>query len=168
MTGIPPLPVKIVDEDLDLKTHQLYSSIKKAFNQWDRDDDGFCNQDEAREVLRMLGQKSTYEIMEAMLEEMDANSDGVIDLVEFLALMTKHSLKGMCSKEHMRESLNTFDPDKTGKVPLDKIRNTVMSVGDNLPSDEADDVLGFLEVDEEGNVGVEDLLSFLMLSASDD
>ena len=66
------------------------SKMRKEFQKFDKDDNGFITEDELVEVIRARTgvELSHYQINE-MLKESDANSDGKINYEEFVFFMTR-------------------------------------------------------------------------------
>ena len=61
-------------------------NLKAAFRSFDKDGSGFITLDELRNVLAGC----ENEAWESVMKEVDENGDGVIDLKEFVDLMTRH------------------------------------------------------------------------------
>ncbi|XAR59458.1 hypothetical protein NMG60_11015300 [Bertholletia excelsa] len=62
--------------------------IKNAFRVFDGDGDGMISPEELFELLKKLGEKCSLQDCRKMVEAVDANGDGVIDLDEFMTMMT--------------------------------------------------------------------------------
>ncbi|CAI9104341.1 OLC1v1002989C1 [Oldenlandia corymbosa var. corymbosa] len=71
-----------------LKTVDLQS----AFRGFDKDGDGKITVEEVFELLRKLGERCSMQDCRKMVQAVDSNRDGVIDMDEFLTMMTR-SLK---------------------------------------------------------------------------
>lgn len=66
----------------------LRSAIRKKFEEFDKNGDGFISKKEFRAVMRKSG-NITEAHLEAMVKDADKNNDGKIDYNEFLIMMTK-------------------------------------------------------------------------------
>jgi len=64
-----------------------------AFKLW-AGEDGVIDANEFREVVPLLGEDLTAEEIDCMFRAADKNSDGIIDLVEFAAMMKQMQMKG--------------------------------------------------------------------------
>jgi calcium-dependent protein kinase len=76
----------------------IYGNIVRAsaaFNYFDRDKDGFITADELKKALFDNEEISIHidEKVEKMIHDADTNGDGQIDYMEFLALLSMHTLR---------------------------------------------------------------------------
>jgi calcium-binding protein CML len=64
--------------------------LKDAFHHFDKDDDGFITPSELQEVLVKLGmgEGSSLTNCQRMIQNVDADGNGVVDFVEFKKMMT--------------------------------------------------------------------------------
>ncbi|KAK4710344.1 hypothetical protein R3W88_004857 [Solanum pinnatisectum] len=65
------------------------TDIKSAFKAFDLDGDGKISAAELLQVQRMLGEKCSLESCKKMVRSVDANGDGLIDMDEFVTMMTR-------------------------------------------------------------------------------
>nr|XP_043634400.1 calmodulin-like protein 30 [Erigeron canadensis] len=65
------------------------SDIKSAFKVFDLDGNGKITAEELVQVLRQLGEKCSLESCRKMVKGADADGDGMIDIDEFMGLMTR-------------------------------------------------------------------------------
>lgn len=54
---------------------------------FDKNNDGYINQDELRSVMSQLGEKLTAGELDEMIKEADTDGDGKINYVEFVKMM---------------------------------------------------------------------------------
>lgn len=58
-----------------------------TFKVFDKNNDGYINQDELRSVMSQLGEKLTAGELDEMIKEADTDGDGKINYVEFVKMM---------------------------------------------------------------------------------
>ncbi|KAL5541096.1 hypothetical protein UlMin_043382 [Ulmus minor] len=66
--------------------------IQNAFRMFDLNGDGKISSEEVMEVLNRLGERCSLEDCQRMVRAVDTNRDGLVDMDEFMTMMTK-SLK---------------------------------------------------------------------------
>ncbi|KAG5453331.1 Calmodulin [Clonorchis sinensis] len=69
------------------KFASVEADLRRAFNYFDKNGDGFISQDELRSVIRLFGDKLKNVDAEAIMNEADENGDGLLNYEEFLTLM---------------------------------------------------------------------------------
>lgn len=66
------------------------NEIQSAFGVFDLDGDGKISAAELLEVLRRLGQRCSLETRRKMLKGVDRDGDGLVDMDEFMIMMTRN------------------------------------------------------------------------------
>ncbi|ONK60864.1 uncharacterized protein A4U43_C08F23510 [Asparagus officinalis] len=64
------------------------SDIRSAFWVFDQNQDGRIDAEEVMEVLSKIGERCTIEECRKMVRQVDKNGDGLVDMDEFMAMMT--------------------------------------------------------------------------------
>jgi Ca2+-binding EF-hand superfamily protein len=104
---------------------------------------------------------------EDVLEAMDANHDGTIDLDEWLNCMTKELRIAINSKLHKKEKLDGFKPlinvagvfdqmdaDNSGTLSKDEIKNAMVCLG--LKAWDADEFFVGLDENADGEISLQE------------
>ena len=138
-------------------------SMKAAFAKLDCNGDGQLSH---AEVHTALGEMIPEEEIASLLKEMDTDGDGQIDYQEFLSGMKK-KVKEPESVKMLREAFRVFDSSGSGVVSKDYMRITFMNTG-NSTSMEVDEMLSVLDVDNDGNIELEDFLRIFIENPSYD
>ena len=136
-------------------------SMKAAFAKLDCNGDGQLSH---AEVHTALGEMMPEEDIASLLKEMDADGDGQIDYQEFLSGMKK-KVKEPESVKMLKEAFRVFDLSGSGVVSKDYMRITFMNTG-NSTSLEVDEMLSVLDVDNDGNIELEDFLRIFIENPS--
>ena len=92
----------------DQLTEEQIAEFKEAFSLFDKDGDGTITTKELVTVLRSLGQNLTEAELQDMIHEVDVDSNGETDFLEFLTMMAR-KMKDTDSEEEIREAFRVFD-----------------------------------------------------------
>ena len=116
--------------------------FKEAFNMIDQNHDGFIDKDDLHDMLASLGKEPSDEY----LEEMIKCSPGPINFTMLLTLFGER-LNGTDPEEVIKNAFAAFDEDGGGKIPEERFREAMMTMGDRLSEDVVDDILRGAPVD---------------------
>ena len=89
-------------------------------------------------VMRSLGQNPTEAELQDMINEVDADGDGVLDFPEFLTMMARKMFE-TDSEEEMREAFKVYDRDGDGYISPAELKYTMTSLGRELSSSTSPD-----------------------------
>jgi len=120
--------------------------FKEAFNMIDQDRDGFISNEDLKDMQASLGHITTDEETQAMIKE----APGAINFTMFLTLMGE-KLNGTDAEDVIKNAFKCFDPDNTGTINEDKMRELLMSMGERFTEDECDEMFNEAKVDKKGN-----------------
>lgn len=99
---------------------------------FDRNGDGSITKKELKDSLRNLGIHVHDTELQSMIDKIDANGDGCIDVDEFAALyqtiMDDHG-NDEDEEEDMREAFNVFDQNGDGFITVEELRSVLASLG---------------------------------------
>ncbi|GLT50160.1 hypothetical protein SLA2020_236670 [Shorea laevis] len=65
------------------------SEIQSAFRMYDLDGNGKISAEELMDVMKKMGERCSLETCRRMIRGVDANGDGLIDMDEFVTMMTR-------------------------------------------------------------------------------
>lgn len=86
-----------------------------------------------------------------MVNEVDADGNGIIDFPEFLGLMSR-KMKDVDSEEELREAFKVFDKDGNGFISAAELRHVMTNLGEKLSDAEVDEMIREADVDGDGQV----------------
>merc|ERR1712166_1414921 len=84
-----------------------------AFNMFDKDGSGRIDNSEFRSVCRELGIVPTEIELQMMIEEIDVDNSGDIDMHEFVSAISSKMVDPE-SEDHIRAAFSMFDNDGSG------------------------------------------------------
>jgi len=74
----------LIEEDEE----ELKNELKEAFRIYDKDGQGFITNDVLREILKEIDPKLTEADLDGIIEEVDEDGSGTMDLDEFMEMMS--------------------------------------------------------------------------------
>lgn len=104
------------------------AELKRVFQMFDRNGDGRITKRELSDSLQNLGIHIPEKDLMAMIEKIDANGDGCVDMDEFGALY-QSIMEEKDEEEDMREAFNVFDQNGDGFITVEELRSVLASLG---------------------------------------
>jgi len=141
------------------------SKYKETFSLFDKDGDGTIPTKDLGVALKMLGKNLTEHELGNLLDEMDINRKGPIELDEFLALMAS-SGHSQYSEEEFLEAFRVFDKNGNGLVSVAVLRHVMKELGGKLSDEEIDGMIREPDVDGDGNINYEEFVKMMMARSS--
>jgi calmodulin len=97
-------------------------------------------------VMRSLGQNPTDAELQDMINEVDADGQGMIDFPEFLSLQAR-KMKDTDTEEELIEAFKIFDRDGNGFISAAELRHVMTNLGEKLTDEEIDEMIREADVD---------------------
>ncbi|RRT54135.1 hypothetical protein B296_00024350 [Ensete ventricosum] len=104
------------------------SELKRVFQMFDRNGDGRITKVELTDSLENLGILVPEAELVSMIERIDANGDGCVDVEEFGTLY-RTIMDERDEEEDMREAFNVFDRNGDGFITVEELRSVLASLG---------------------------------------
>ena len=146
---------------IDDLTDQQIIEFREAFQAFDKDGNGSISTKELGTVMRSLGQNLSEAEIKQMIDIVDEDKSGTIDFKEFLNLMARN-MKIVNKEEELLDALNTLDQDGSGKISKYNLRNIILKTDKTMTGEEIEEIIKTFEIDEEGNIDVQDFIQILM------
>jgi len=140
---------------------QDMAALKDAFALFDSDNDGVITKEELGTVLDSLGLKATPSQLEDMINEIDLDHTGTVDLEEFIKMMTMETKPANIEQE-MRNAFRVFDKDNSGTISADEIATVMATFGQHLSADELQFMVQEVDKNGDGTIDYEEFVSFCM------
>ncbi|XP_061357564.1 calmodulin-like protein 3 [Gastrolobium bilobum] len=106
------------------------NELKRVFHMFDRNGDGRITKKELNDSLENLGIFIPDKELTAMIEKIDVNGDGCVDMDEFgelyTSIMDEHERD---EEEDMMEAFNVFDQNRDGFITVEELRTVLASLG---------------------------------------
>ncbi|XP_043722179.1 calmodulin-like protein 3 [Telopea speciosissima] len=102
--------------------------LKRVFQMFDRNGDGRITKKELSDSLQNLGIFIPDDDLVQMIEKIDVNGDGCVDIDEFGGLY-QTIMDERDEEEDMREAFNVFDKNGDGFITVEELRSVLSSLG---------------------------------------
>lgn len=102
--------------------------LRRVFNMFDRNGDGKITKKELSDSLQNLGIFIPDKELVQMIDKIDANGDGYVDMEEFGGLY-QTIMDEKDEEEDIREAFNVFDQNRDGFITVDELRSVLASLG---------------------------------------
>ncbi|XP_050215191.1 calmodulin-like protein 3 [Mercurialis annua] len=136
--------------------------LKRVFQMFDRNGDGRITKSELNDSLENLGIFIPDKELCQMIDNIDANGDGCVDIEEFSGLyrsVIRDEQKNDEEDDEMREAFNVFDKNGDGFISGDELRSVLDSLGLRQGGCAEDCKKMIMKVDADGN-GLVDFVEF--------
>lgn len=104
------------------------AELDRVFQMFDHNGDGRISKKELNDSLENLGIYIPDVELTQMIERIDVNGDGCVDIDEFGALY-KSIMEEKDEEEDMREAFNVFDQNGDGFITFDELKAVLGSLG---------------------------------------
>ena len=144
-------------------TEEQRKDFQDIFDQFDKDKDGKISGKELQNAMFSMGQNPTDDEINEMMREVDLNQDGKIDFDEFMILMTKSSPETQ-AEEEVINAFRVFDKEGNGLIASSELKHIMMTIGDKMTEEEADEMVNEADIDEDGMINYEEFVRMMMAS----
>ncbi|KAG6597646.1 Calmodulin-like protein 3, partial [Cucurbita argyrosperma subsp. argyrosperma] len=104
------------------------TELRRVFQMFDRNGDGRITKKELNDSLENLGIFIPDKDLTQMIEKIDVNNDGYVDIDEFGELY-QSIMNEKDEEEDMREAFNVFDQNGDGFITVEELRSVLASLG---------------------------------------
>ena len=144
-------------------TDEQRKDYQDIFDQFDKDKDGKISGKELQNAMFSMGQNPTEDEINEMMREVDLNQDGKIDFDEFMILMTNNSPETQ-AEEEVINAFRVFDKEGNGLIASSELKHIMMTIGDKMTEEEADEMVNEADIDEDGMINYEEFVRMMMAS----
>jgi len=130
--------------------------FKEAFSLIDQNHDGFIDKKDLNEMLSSLGQTPNDKDLDDMIKD----APGPINFTMFLTLFGE-KLNGTDDEDVIRNAFGTFDPDATGFIDEDRLRELITTMGDRFSEHEVEEMFRGAPVDATGKFNYNEFTKIL-------
>ncbi|CAK6449805.1 unnamed protein product [Pipistrellus nathusii] len=148
-------------QDRELRPEEI-EELQAAFQEFDRDRDGYIGHRELGACMRTLGYMPTE--ME-LIEISQQISGGKVDFEDFVELMGPKLLAetaDMIGVRELRDAFREFDTNRDGCISLAELRAALrVLLGERLTQREADEILQDMDLNGDGLIDFEEFVRMM-------
>ncbi|XP_052275929.1 calmodulin-like isoform X2 [Dreissena polymorpha] len=131
--------------------------LKDAFALFDKNNDGFINFTELKDMLISMGTDTPNWKVRHVLNDVDQDGDGKINFAEFLNLMAR---KGLSPPEEGQSELEQmfaiFDRDGDGFITHTEMKRALEETGGHVADSEVESMIQEADTDKDGKVSFQE------------
>ena len=145
------------------------SELRQIFRSFDRNKDGSLTQLELGSLLRSLGLKPSTDELDALIQRADANSNGLVEFSEFVALVAPELIddRSPYSEDQLRRLFEIFDRDGNGFITAAELAHSMAKLGHALTAKELTGMIEEADTDGDGRIDFREFSRAITAAAFD-
>jgi len=112
-------------------------------------------------VMNSLGLNPTMSEIEDMINEVDLDQTGTVDLEEFIKMMSIKT-KPANANDEMRSAFNVFDKDGSGTISVDELGQLMKTFGENLSDEDLKIMIQEVDKNGDGHIDYQEFVNFFL------
>jgi len=141
-------------------TEEQKNVFREAFQMFDKDNDGVITAKELGELMRSLGQNVTETEVQDLLNEVDIDGNGTIELDEFIEMM-RRPVPENDTDEELRAAFRAFDADGNGYISHAELKAVMQSLGEGLTDAEIMEMIIEADLNGDGLIDFEEFKNMM-------
>ena len=133
------------------------NEVKEAFELFDSDNSGYIDATELQVALKALGFAPSADSIKQMMNDLDKDHNGQIDLDEFMAI-TSSKIEGRDTRDDLENSFRLFDDDETGQITVENLQRLAEELGEHMSLEELQGMIKEADRSGQGQVSIEDFI----------
>lgn len=134
----------------------MNDEVCNIFNKFDKNGDGKISLLDPKEMLSMLGSKTTSDEVKRMKERIDQNGNGYIDLKEFADFHCTHIGDAARKDDELHDAIDLYDLDKDGLISPKELHIVLNKLGEKYSLGDYLRMISNVDVDDDGNINFEE------------
>merc|ERR1712073_188514 len=142
-------------------------SLKRTFDQFDKEKQGAISVGTVETILKMMGMHVSSKDLEDIIQEIDEDGSGELEFPEFIQLAAKFLIEEDEEemKWELKEAFRLYDKQGNGYITTNTLKEILREIDSNLTEYNLDQIVE--EVDADGS-GTIDFDEFMAMMTGDD
>ena len=136
------------------------AEVEQVFRRYDANGDGKISAEELASVLRALGAPPGPGEVRRMMDEMDTDRDGFVDLAEFVAFhcgaQPAEGQDDGAAEAELREAFRMYDADRNGLISARELHRVLRQLGDKCSVADCSRMIRSVDADGDGSVNFDE------------
>merc|ERR1711888_303156 len=164
-------PDPYADIDFDEITEQTglaadeIKCLKVCFDLFDTKKVDFLSADDLGEIMRAMGFRPTEEELKELLEEIDEDGSGEIEIGEFCQLCATFLVEDPdmeTMKRELKDAFRIYDKEGEGFITMETLRGLISELLAPLSAEELDGIIEELDEDGSGTMDFDEFCEMMM------
>ncbi|KAL3818618.1 hypothetical protein ACJIZ3_004523 [Penstemon smallii] len=145
---------------------QNTDEIQKVFDRFDANGDGKISAEELGGVIKALGSETSPEEVARMMEEIDTDKDGHINVHEFAAFCNGDADPYNSAEKELQEAFELYDQDHNGKISSVELHQILTRLGERCTVEECAGMIKTVDSDGDGYVSFDEFRKMMTNNSS--
>ena len=146
---------------MEKHNEQQIAEYKEIFNIFDQNKDGYIKSSELGNMMRLVGCNPTEAEVKKLMQCYDKNNNGTIEFDEFITMLSSRKQEDSINEEDLINAFRSFDKDQSGQISKTELKNVLVSMGEKLGDDEAEELVLEADVDGDGMINYEEFVKMI-------
>ena len=138
--------------------------VQRAFNFIDFNKDGKVTIGEIKKMVEAMGYKLKEGDIHDMINEVDLDGNGFINITEFKELLNNRVRKDSTTNEEMIETFRYFDQDGDGLISTNDLFKAMNQLGQNVKYEQAEDMVRLADKDGDDHLSYKEFKEMMKLN----
>ncbi|KAI7878231.1 calmodulin-like protein 3 [Lichtheimia hyalospora FSU 10163] len=131
--------------------------IREIFNYFDTDQDGWIDAHKLGAAMKsMKNIQPTEAELQEMINEVDKDGNGKVDLNEFFAMFAALLKESSPTDEEWKQTFQAYDKDGDGFLTVDELRQFLEQLEGNLQPDDVESMVREADDDGDGKINYQE------------
>lgn len=113
-------------------------------------------------VMKTIGRSSSNIELKDIINQIDVDVRGIFDLSELYNLTTEYA-EEINKEDELKEVFKVFDREQNGFISATELKHVLISLGEKLTDEEAEQMIKEADFDGDGKVNYDDFVQTMML-----